>query len=81
MAHMNPLMLLLTHMTDVKVGLWRLRKNMTNPHKMAVMLGLTKWQLLTQIDELLFKLYPEVIEFTKEELELMLDELERRQGR
>ena len=53
----------------------------TNPHKMAVMLGLTKWQLLTQIDELLFKLYPEVIEFTKEELELMLDELERRQGR
>ena len=53
----------------------------TNPHKLAVMLGLTKWQLLTQIDELLYKLYPEVIEFTTEELELMWDELERRHGR
>ena len=35
---------------------------MTNPHKMAVMLGFTKWELLTQVDELLHQLYPEEVD-------------------
>lgn len=41
---------------------------MTNPHKMAVMLGMTKWQLLTQVDELLHQLYPEEIEIDLQDL-------------
>jgi hypothetical protein len=48
---------------------------------MAVMLGFTKWQLITAIDELLIQLYPEVYEYTDEEIDLMLDELDRQNGR
>ena len=43
-----------------------------NPHKMAVMLSFTKWELLTQIDELLLQLYPEEIDL--EEISLALEE-------
>ena len=52
-----------------------------NPHKKAVMLGFTKWQLLTQIDELLFELKPsldfdlEEVFYTTEEFEAMLAEI------
>ena len=53
-----------------------------NPHKKAVMLGFTKWELLTQIDELLLELGAyslleegmEEVHYTQEEFETMLEE-------